>query len=149
MMFLQRLMSSAILIKSSCVRPVHVLILSIQLILGLPLPRPLGTVPWMIFFSKYDPSFLMMCPKYFIFLSFTIPSNFLSTPAFFGTHLFVRFSIHDICIIILKHFISKASILLSSSILIVQPSHPYIATGHTNVLRSSIFVVTLISWLFH
>src|SRR6218665_1971166 len=146
MMFLQRLLSSAILIKSSCVRPVHVLILSIQLILGLP--RPPGTVPWMISFSKHDPSFLMMCPKYFIFLSFTVPSNFLSTPAFSSTHLFVRFSVHDICITILKHFISKASILLSSSFLIVQPSHPYIATGHTNDLRSSIFVVTLISWLF-
>src|SRR6218665_248505 len=99
-------------------------------------------------FSKHDPSFLMMCPNYFIFLSFTIPSNFLSTPAFPNTHLFVRFSVHNICIIILKHFISNASILLSSSFLIVQPSHPYIATGHTNVLRSSIFVVTLISRLF-
>src|SRR6218665_988229 len=70
-------------------------ILSIQLILGLPLPRPPGTVPWMISFSKHDPSFLMMCPKYFIFLSFTIPSNFLSTPAFSSTHLFVRFSVHN------------------------------------------------------
>src|SRR6218665_3122115 len=87
--------------------------------------------------SKHDPSFLMMCPKHFIFLSFTIPSNFLSTPAFSNTHLFVRFSVHDICIIILKHFISNASILLSSSFLIAQPSHLYIATGHTNVLRSS------------
>src|SRR6218665_3071279 len=127
MMFLQRLLSSVILIKSSCVRPVHVLILSIQLILGLPFPRPPGTVPCMISLYKHDPSFLIMCPKYFIFLSFTIPSNFLSTPAFSNTHLCVRFSIHDICIIILKHFISNASILLSSSFLIVQPSHPYIA----------------------
>src|SRR6218665_117997 len=73
MMFLQRLLSYVILIKSSCVRPVHVLILSIQLILGLPFPRPPGTVPCMTSFSKHDPSFLMMCPKYFIFLSFTIP----------------------------------------------------------------------------
>src|SRR6218665_930204 len=40
-------------------------------------------------FFKHDPSFLMMCPKYFIFLSFTIPSNFLPTPAFSSTHLFV------------------------------------------------------------
>src|SRR6218665_3096976 len=141
----QRLLSSVILIKSSCVRPVHVLILSIQLILGLPLPRPPGIVPCMISSSKHNPSFLMMCPKYFIFLSFTIPSNFLSTPAFSSTHLFVRFSVHDIRIIILKHIISNASILLSSSFFIVQPSHPYIATGHTNVLRSSIFVVILIS----
>src|SRR6218665_92619 len=147
MMFLQRLLSSVILIKSSCVRPVHVFILSIQLILGLPLPRPPGTVPWMISISKHDPSFLMICLKYFIFLSFTIPSNFLSTLAFSSTHLFVRFSVHDICIIILNQLISNASILLSSSFLIVQPSHPYIATGHTNVLRSSLFVVTLISWL--
>src|SRR6218665_1421381 len=92
-----RLLSSVILIKSSCVRPVHVLIFSIQLILGLPFPRPPGTVPCMISFSKHDPSFLMMwtCPKYFIFLSFTIPSNFLSTPAFSNIHLFVRFSVHD------------------------------------------------------
>src|SRR6218665_1801281 len=93
MMFLQSLQSSVILIKSSCVRPVHVLILSIQLILGLPFPRPPRTVPWMISFSKHDPSFLMMCPKYFIFLSITIPRNFLSTPAFSSTHLFVRFSV--------------------------------------------------------
>src|SRR6218665_4007523 len=128
-MFLQRLLSSVVLIKSSCVRPVHVLILSIQLILGLPFPRPPGTVPCMISFSKHDPSFLMMCPKNFIFLSFTIPSNFLSTPAFSSTHLFVCFSVHDICIVILKHFISNASILLFSSFLIVQPSHPYTATA--------------------
>src|SRR6218665_3460836 len=144
MMFLQRLLSFVILNKSSCVRPVHVLILSIQLILGLPFPRPPGTVPGMFSFFKHDTFFLMMCQKYFIFLSFTVHSNFLSTPAFSSTHLLVRFTVHDICIIILKHFISNASILLSSSFLIVQPSHPYIATRHTNALRSSIFVVTLI-----
>src|SRR6218665_1832812 len=37
--------------------------------------RPPGTVPCMISFSKHDPFCLMMCLKYFIFLSFTIPSN--------------------------------------------------------------------------
>src|SRR6218665_2617275 len=153
MMFLQRLLSFVILNKSSCVRPVHVLILSIQLILGLPLPRPPGTVPWMISFSKHDPSFLMMCPKYFIFLYFTIPSNFLSTPAFSSTHLCVRFSVHDIFIIILKHLISNASILLSSSFLIVHPTHPYIATYihtyiqtyiHTYVVTRTAFPILLL-----
>src|SRR6218665_3359993 len=61
--------------KSSCARPVHVLILSIQLILGLPFPRPPGTVPCMISFSKHDPSFLMMCAlcKVFHFSFFYYP----------------------------------------------------------------------------
>src|SRR6218665_130138 len=37
----------------------------------------------MISFSKHDPSFLMMCPKYFIFLSFTVPLRVrLRCPAF-------------------------------------------------------------------
>src|SRR6218665_593063 len=87
MMFLQRLLSSVILIKSSCVRPVRVLILSIQLILGLPLPRPPGTVPWMISFSKHDPSFLMMCPFFFPLLSLVTSFLLLLFPA--PTCLFV------------------------------------------------------------
>src|SRR5688572_11553101 len=49
----------------------------------------------------------------------------------------------------LRHFISNASILLSSSFLSVQLSQPYIATGHTSALHNFIFVVVVMSWLFH
>src|SRR6218665_2165028 len=133
-MFLQRLLSSVSLIKSSCVRPVHVLILSIQLIPGLPFPRPPGTVPCMISFSKRDPSFLMMCPKYFIFLSFTIPRNLLSLVSSF---LLLLFPV-PICLFVFPSTIFAVSFLnISYRTLLFSSPRPSYICGNRRTRESA------------
>src|SRR6218665_2884376 len=141
MMFLQRLLSFVILNKSSCVRPVHVLILSIQLILGLPLPRPPGTVSCMISFSKHDHSFLMMCPKYFIFflllslvtsfllLLFPVPICLFVFPSTIFALSFLNISSRT------PLFSSPGPFSLSSlRIHIMQPAIPILHQYYTNIL---------------
>ena len=53
-------MSSAILVDSSTESPVHVLMLSIQAVRGLPRLRAPGVVPCIISFSRQLPCFLMV-----------------------------------------------------------------------------------------
>jgi len=58
--FLHLSLSSVILIDSSTGSPVHVLMLSIQAVRGLPRLRAPGIVPCTISFSKQLPCFLMV-----------------------------------------------------------------------------------------
>ena len=58
--FLQLSLSSVILIDSSTESPVHVLMLSIQAVRGLPRLRAPGIVPCIISFSRQLPCFLMV-----------------------------------------------------------------------------------------
>jgi len=60
--FLYLSLSSAILIDSSMVSPVHVLMLSIQAVRGLPRLRAPGIVPCIISFSRQLPCFLVVWP---------------------------------------------------------------------------------------
>jgi len=53
-------LSSVILIDSSTESPVHVLMLSIQAVRGLPRLRASGIVPCIIYFSTQLPCFLMV-----------------------------------------------------------------------------------------
>ena len=53
-------LSSVILIDSSTESPVHVLMLSIQAVRGLPRLRAPGIVPCIISFSRQLPCFLMV-----------------------------------------------------------------------------------------
>ena len=99
------------------------------------------------FFFKAASFFLITCQKYTSFLSLTDASKLLSTPAVLSTHSFVFFAVHETLRTCLKHFISKALIFASSGFLIVQLSHPYIATGQTSALRSRIFVDVEMPWL--
>ena len=58
--FLHLSMSCVILIDSSTESPVHVLMLSIQAVRGLPRLRAPGIVPCIISFSRQLPCFLMV-----------------------------------------------------------------------------------------
>ena len=62
--FLRLSLSSVILTDSSTDSPVHVLMLSIQAVRGLPRLRAPGIVPCIISFSRQLPWFLMVCPWY-------------------------------------------------------------------------------------
>src|ERR1043165_6507757 len=113
--------------------------LTTQTILGLPLVLVPGTFPCMISFSKQSTFFLIRWPKYLL-IEFR---RLLSTPVVSNTHSFVFLSRQDTLKICLRPFISNASILSSSLFLIVQLSHPYVATGQTSVLMSLILVGSL------
>jgi len=65
------------------------------------------------------------------FLSFTVTSKFLSTPAAWSTHSLVFLAVHDTLNTYLRYFISKTFILSSSAFLWVQLSQPCSATGQT------------------
>src|SRR6218665_152442 len=117
--------------RSSNGIPVHSSMLSIHRILGFPCFLAPCVVPCMISFSRQSPSFLITCPKYDNFLLLIILSSSRSFPAVSNTHSFVFFCVHDTLRILRMNFISKASILRSSRFLMVQLSHPYVATGHT------------------
>src|ERR1043165_4782321 len=86
---LHPLLSSVSRSNLSVDNPDHSLILSIHLFLGFPLALAPGTVPCIISFSRQSPCFLIMCPKYDIFLLLIDSSRFLSTPAVSNTHSFV------------------------------------------------------------
>ena len=66
---------SVILTDSSTEGPVHVLMLSIQAVCGLPRLRAPGFVPCIISFSRQLPCFLMVWPQYGSFLALTVPNN--------------------------------------------------------------------------
>jgi len=71
------------------------------------------------------------------------------TPALLRTHSFVFFAVRETRRIFLSPFISKASWCVSSFFQSVQLSQPYIATGHTSVFISRIFVDIGMLWIFH
>jgi len=72
-------LSSVILIDSSTGSPVHVLMLSIQAVCGLPRLHAPGIVPCIISFSRQLPCFLMVWPYYASFLALTVSNSSLST----------------------------------------------------------------------
>ena len=87
-------LSCVILIDSSTESPVHVLMLSIQAVRGLPRLRAPGIVPCVISFSRQLPCFLMVWPQYASFLALTVSNSSLFTPALLRTHSFVFFADH-------------------------------------------------------
>ena len=120
---------STVLANCSVESPVHDVILFNQFVLGLPRARAPGVVPCISIFSKQSPCFLMTCPKYASFLSFTEMRRFLSTPAVASTHSLVFLSVQDTRRSCRRHFISNAFMRASSVFFKVQLSHPYNATG--------------------
>jgi len=129
--FLHLSLSSAILTDSSTVSSVHVLMLSIQAVRGLPRLRAPGIVPCVIYFSMQlhfsswrDHSMLASL----LWQSLIVPSllRLCSGPNPFGF-----FAVHETRSIFLSPFISKASRRFSSFFLSVRLSQPYVATGHT------------------
>jgi len=63
-------------------------------VLGFPLRLPPGRVPWIRSFSRQTSFFLRMCPKYVIYLAFTLANSCLCVPALSRTHSLVFFSVH-------------------------------------------------------
>ena len=129
-------MSSVILIDSSTGSPVHVLMLSIQAVRGLPRLRAPGIVLCIISFSRQLPCFFMVWPQYASFLALTVSISSLFTPVLLRTHSFVFFAVHETRRIFLSPFISNASRRVSSLFLSIQLSQPYVATGHTSAFIS-------------
>jgi len=124
------------------VSPVHVLMMSIQAVRGLPHLRAPGIVPCIPFFQA-TPLFPHGVTTVLASLLWKSSSSFLSA-ALLKTHSFVFFAIHETCSIFLSPFISKAPRRLSTCFLSVQLPQPYIymyvATGHTSAFISRIFI---------
>ena len=99
---------------------VHVLMLSIQAVRGLPRLRAPGIVPCIISFSRQLPSFLV-AP--YSFLGLTVSNSSVFTPALLRTHSFVFFAVHETRRIFLSSFISKASRRFS-----IHPESPPLTT---------------------
>jgi len=146
--FLHLSPSSVILIDSFTGSPVHVLMLSIQVVRGLPRLRAPGIVPCIIFFFRRGNSlcFLMVWPWHASFLALTVSNSSL---ALLRTHSFVSYAVHETRRIFLSLFISKASRRVPSFFLSVQLSQPYVATGHTGAYISRIFIEMGKLWLSH
>ena len=79
--FLHLCLTSVILMDSSTESPVHVLMLSIQAVRGLPRQRAPGVVPCIISFSRQLPCFLVVWPLYASFLALTVSNSSLFTPS--------------------------------------------------------------------
>jgi len=76
-----------------------------------------------------------------VFLTCMHPVLFLTfTPALLRTRSLAFFAVHETRSILLSPFISKASKRVSSYLLRVQLSQPYVATRHTSAFISHIFV---------
>ena len=82
------------------------------------------------------PSFLMTWPRKLSCLLVMTSISSLLTPALLKTSLLVTLSKCDIRRIHLRNHISAASMLCSSSLVIVQASHPYIKIDHMQHLSS-------------
>ena len=133
---------------SSTESPVHVLMLSIQPVRGLPRLRAPGIVPCIISFpgnslvsSWCDHSM----PASLLWRCLTVPLY----SALLRTQSFAFFAVHETRNILLSPFISKSSRHVSSFFLRVQLSLPYVATGHTSAFFSRIFVEMGMLWLFN
>jgi len=107
-----------LLIDSFTGSPVHVLMLYIQAVHDLYRLRTPNIVPYIIYFSRQLPCFLMMWPRYVSFLALTVSNSSLFTPALLRTHSFSFFAVHESRGISLSPIISKASRHVSSFFLI-------------------------------
>jgi len=131
MYFFYLSLSSVVLIDSSTGSPVHVLMLSIQAVHGLPRLHAPGIVPCIISFSRQLLVY-SLCDHGMLasFLALTVANSSVVTAALLRTHSFVFFAVHETCRIFLGPFISKASRRVSSFFLSVQLSQPCVATRH-------------------
>jgi len=84
--FLYLSLSSVILTDSSTESPVHILMLSIQAVCGLPRLRASGIVPCIISFSTQ---------LHASFLALTVSNSSVFTPALLRTHSFVFLAVHE------------------------------------------------------
>ena len=88
-------------------------------------------------------------PKYWSFSFNIIPSNEYSGLISFRMDWLDLLSVQGTLKSLLQHHSSKASILRSSSLFIVQLSHPYMTTGKTIALTRQTFVGKVMSLLFN
>ena len=128
-----------------CPLSVHVVMLSIQAVRGLPRLRAPGIVPCFISSTGNSNCFLMVWP-YASFLAVTVSNSPLFTPALLRTHSFVYFAVHETRSIFLSPFISKVSRRVSSFFFWESSFHSA-ATGHTSAFISRIFVEIVMLWL--
>src|SRR6218665_2162889 len=110
--------------------------------LGLPLPLFHSILPSIISPCRELP--LRMCPIQFFCLVLVIYIKDLFSSTFFSTSSFVLWSVQLILSILLHIHISKASIRLTSSLLIVHVSAPYSMTLHISAL-TILFLMSLLS----
>jgi len=134
--FLHLSLSCVILIDSSTGSPVHVLMLSIQAVCGLPRLRAPGIVPCIISFSRQLPCFLMVWTWYASLLALMVSYSSLFTPALLRTHSFVFFAVHE------TKTTESFSVLSSQrrQDVLLHSFWEYAATGHTSAFISRIFV---------
>ena len=88
-------------------------------------------------------------PKYWSFSLNTSPSNESSGLISFRIDWFDLLAVQGTHKSLLQHHSSKASILQSSALFIVQLSHPYMTTGKTIALSRWTFVSKVMSLLFN
>src|SRR6218665_1544597 len=110
--------------------------------LGLPLPLLPSILPSIISLCRELP--LRMCPIQFFCFVLIISNKDLFSSTFFNTSSFVLCSVQQILSVLLHIHISKASICLTSSFLIVQVSAPYKVTLHISAL-TILFLMSLFS----
>src|SRR5206468_5503128 len=87
--------------------------------------------------SLSNPSPLKTCPIQFFFLLYTVFIKHLFSSTILSTSSLLILSIHPFHLSPQPH--SNASSLSTSTFLSVHVSHPYRATGHTNVLTILFF----------
>ena len=136
-------------VNDSTVSPVHILMLSIQAVCGLPHLRAPGIVPCIISFSRQLPCFLMVWPQYASFLALTVSYMFPLYSSFVKNPVICFRCCPQKCRIFLSTFISDVSRRVPSVFLSVQLSQPYVAMGHTSNFIRRIFVEIDMLWLFH
>ena len=121
---------------------------SSHLILCHPLLLPPSIFPSIRVFSK-EAVLPIRWPKYWSF-SFSIsPSNEYSGLISFRIDWFDLLAAQGTLKNLLQHHSSKASIIRSSALFIVQLSHPYVTTGKTIALIRQTFVGKVRSLLFN
>ena len=119
-----------------------------HLILCRPLLLPLSIFPSISVFSS-ESVLCIRWPKYWSF-SFSIsPSNEYSRLISFRMDWLDLLAVQGTLKSLFQHHSSKASVLRSSTYLMVQLSHPYMTTGKTIALTRWTFVGTVISQLFN
>ena len=118
----------------------------------LTLCRPLLLLPSIFpsirVFSN-ESALLIRWSKYWNFSFSNNPSNKYSRLISCGTNWFDLLAVQGTLKTLLRHYISKASILRHSALFIVQLSHPYMTPGKTIALTRCNFVGKVMSLLFN
>ena len=119
-----------------------------HLILCLPLLLSLSIFPSIRVFSR-ESVLHIRWPKYWSFRFSINPSNEYSGLISFRIDWFVLLAVQGTLKSLFQHHSSKAPILQCSAFLMVQLSHPYMATGKTTALTVWTFVGNVMSLLFN